>query len=92
MCIRDRPTTAQGSGAGAVASGVKASSPGKSLRVSVFTMTSVSYTHLRAHATVLDLVCRLLLEKNQNHHYLNQTTDTSSQPNDIIIYYSQQTT
>ena len=23
----------------------------------------VSYTHLRAHATVLDLVCRLLLEK-----------------------------
>ena len=25
--------------------------------------TSVSYTHLRAHETVLDLVCRLLLEK-----------------------------
>ena len=24
---------------------------------------SVSYTHLRAHATVLELVCRLLLEK-----------------------------
>ena len=23
----------------------------------------VSYTHLRAHETVLDLVCRLLLEK-----------------------------
>ena len=37
----------------------------------------VSYTHLRAHETVLDLVCRLLLEKKQelivcclymNHH------------------------
>ena len=27
------------------------------------TLTSVSYTHLRAHETVLDLVCRLLLEK-----------------------------
>src|SRR5664280_2975741 len=27
------------------------------------TYTSVSYTHLRAHETVLDLVCRLLLEK-----------------------------
>ena len=30
----------------------------------------VSYTHLRAHETVLDLVCRLLLEKktkNQNN-------------------------
>ena len=26
---------------------------------------SVSYTHLRAHETVLDLVCRLLLEKKQ---------------------------
>ena len=25
---------------------------------------SVSYTHFRAHETVLDLVCRLLLEKN----------------------------
>ena len=37
----------------------------------------VSYTHLRAHETVLDLVCRLLLEKkNTNtiiafiHHHL----------------------
>ena len=34
---------------------------------------SVSYTHLRAHETVLDLVCRLLLEKNnkkkQTHNY-----------------------
>ena len=27
---------------------------------------AVSYTHLRAHETVLDLVCRLLLEK-KNH-------------------------
>ena len=28
-------------------------------------MVAVSYTHLRAHETVLDLVCRLLLEKKQ---------------------------
>ena len=28
----------------------------------------VSYTHLRAHETVLDLVCRLLLEKKKNAH------------------------
>ena len=27
----------------------------------------VSYTHLRAHETVLDLVCRLLLEKKKPH-------------------------
>ena len=30
------------------------------------TNVSVSYTHLRAHETVLDLVCRLLLEKKTN--------------------------
>ena len=29
--------------------------------------TAVSYTHLRAHETVLDLVCRLLLEKTKKH-------------------------
>ena len=32
------------------------------LRCSIIT---VSYTHLRAHETVLDLVCRLLLEKKK---------------------------
>ena len=31
-------------------------------------MESVSYTHLRAHETVLDLVCRLLLEKKKEEH------------------------
>ena len=31
----------------------------------MLTTTAVSYTHLRAHETVLDLVCRLLLEKKQ---------------------------
>ena len=31
----------------------------------------VSYTHLRAHETVLDLVCRLLLDKK---HQINQIT------------------
>ena len=30
---------------------------------------AVSYTHLRAHETVLDLVCRLLLEKKKNNTY-----------------------
>mgnify|MGYP003381568358 CR=1 FL=1 len=29
---------------------------------------AVSYTHLRAHETVLDLVCRLLLEKKNNQN------------------------
>eukprot|EP00657_Telonema_sp_P-1_P008718 TRINITY_DN30520_c0_g1_i1.p1 TRINITY_DN30520_c0_g1~~TRINITY_DN30520_c0_g1_i1.p1 ORF type:complete len:116 (-),score=53.78 TRINITY_DN30520_c0_g1_i1:13-360(-) len=29
---------------------------------------AVSYTHLRAHETVLDLVCRLLLEKKKTNN------------------------
>ena len=34
----------------------------------------VSYTHLRAHETVLDLVCRLLLEKkNTSNHDSTKT-------------------
>ena len=32
---------------------------------------AVSYTHLRAHETVLDLVCRLLLEKKKRKTYYN---------------------
>ena len=39
------------------------------------TLVPVSYTHLRAHETVLDLVCRLLLEKKktQNKNYMKKT-------------------
>ena len=33
--------------------------------------TSVSYTHLRAHEPVLDLVCRLLIEKTKAQHALS---------------------
>ena len=32
-------------------------------------LPAVSYTHLRAHETVLDLVCRLLLEKKKPYTY-----------------------
>ena len=32
-----------------------------------YTPEAVSYTHLRAHETVLDLVCRLLLEKKKSN-------------------------
>ena len=35
----------------------------------------VSYTHLRAHETVLDLVCRLLLEKKKAAQYLHGTQE-----------------
>eukprot|EP00657_Telonema_sp_P-1_P002264 TRINITY_DN1532_c0_g1_i5.p1 TRINITY_DN1532_c0_g1~~TRINITY_DN1532_c0_g1_i5.p1 ORF type:complete len:110 (+),score=26.82 TRINITY_DN1532_c0_g1_i5:176-505(+) len=37
----------------------------------------VSYTHLRAHETVLDLVCRLLLEKKKKKHILSETKKTA---------------
>ena len=37
---------------------------------------AVSYTHLRAHETVLDLVCRLLLEKKK-HKLLIKITYTN---------------
>ena len=39
---------------------------------------TVSYTHLRAHETVLDLVCRLLLEKKNNNN-TNCTVRLTSQ-------------
>ena len=35
---------------------------------------AVSYTHLRAHETVLDLVCRLLLAKKKQHCYHGPST------------------
>ena len=34
-------------------------------RLTRISIDPVSYTHLRAHETVLDLVCRLLLEKKK---------------------------
>ena len=37
----------------------------KDLYASVETKEAVSYTHLRAHETEADLVCRLLLEKKK---------------------------
>ena len=41
---------------------------------------SVSYTHLRAHETVLDLVCRLLLEKKKTTTYENTSElDTTTE-------------
>ena len=37
----------------------------------------VSYTHLRAHETVLDLVCRLLLEKKKQHDTQHPITENA---------------
>ena len=67
MCIRDRfdtPIINQPQ--------VAILGTGSVVRRPVVAMTedggeTVSYTHLRAHETVLDLVCRLLLEKKKKH-------------------------
>ena len=42
----------------------------------------VSYTHLRAHETVLDLVCRLLLEKKKQQQHTTQHTTTRNRLTD----------
>ena len=39
------------------------------VRQESFGLAAVSYTHLRAHETVRDLVCRLLLEKKKKETY-----------------------
>mgnify|MGYP003380974255 CR=1 FL=1 len=42
---------------------------------------TVSYTHLRAHKTALDLVCRLLLhKKKQKHKTIPITTTRNTRP------------
>ena len=42
------------------------------VRIDMSEYQAVSYTHLRAHETVLDLVCRLLLEKKKNQALLTE--------------------
>ena len=71
MCIRDRdyPSTDVAEN---IMSYMKAD---RSIQDPIMTNSEsvlpVSYTHLRAHETVLDLVCRLLLEKkNQTQSLL----------------------
>ena len=51
----------------------------------------VSYTHLRAHETVLDIVCRLLLEKkktNNTTHTHTHTHTTTHRINKTLVYYN----
>ncbi|VTU49176.1 hypothetical protein AMBR_DPAELIID_02803 [Lacticaseibacillus rhamnosus] len=48
---------------------------GRVVQRAIDTWGPVSYTHLRAHETEADLVCRLLLEKKKK---TTQTQDTSA--------------
>ena len=77
MCIRDSRRIVRGIGRGVVSvpdrlvvEDVAADDPGHGSH-------PVSYTHLRAHETVLDLVCRLLLEKKKNMKHNAYATTTN---------------
>ena len=47
---------------------------------------TVSYTHLRAHETVLDLVCRLLLEKKKQQKTQHNKQHTNKQQSTPTIF------
>ena len=73
MCIRDRVTVTPDGGfnvgrEGAPVHGVIHHAAQPNLGYD-----PVSYTHLRAHETVLDLVCRLLLEKKKKTNIQEHT-------------------
>ena len=63
MCIRDRNCGDEIGRTGDEINSDIAVDGVASCSLNVFPKESVSYTHLRAHETVLDIVCRLLLEK-----------------------------
>ena len=65
MCIRDRVIVVGGDGSLLSAARTLAKYDTPVVGVNRGRLGSVSYTHLRAHETVLDLVCRLLLEKKK---------------------------
>ena len=49
--------------------------------------TPVSYTHLRAHETVLDLVCRLLLDKKTKQTHTHTTCTRIQIQNTIYVLH-----
>ena len=70
MCIRDRDRVGHGHRP-RVLDRERARRANRAQRVPAARLdVAVSYTHLRAHETVLDLVCRLLLEKKKKDIYL----------------------
>ena len=66
MCIRDRPDTERSLAPSALKMAVDLGTTLDIIAGVRLGPGTVSYTHLRAHETVLDIVCRLLLEKKKN--------------------------
>ena len=94
MCIRDRVHTSLIVGRSTAEKIVHRNEQGQLHWHDWRSQTAVSYTHLRAHETVLDLVCRLLLEKkkNQSRHIhvalSHTTTPTDSYLTLYIVHHS----
>ena len=65
MCIRDRHVRADDLRPGLGGAHLRAVAGRGLAVVGLQRAAPVSYTHLRAHETVLDIVCRLLLEKKK---------------------------
>ena len=65
MCIRDSAIGIQACDGAVIAVAGKAGGADQHELAVRLGNDAVSYTHLRAHETVLDIVCRLLLEKNK---------------------------
>ena len=65
MCIRDRRRVGFTAERAAVTGKKEATRRRREPGGLTHIEEAVSYTHLRAHETVLDLVCRLLLEKKK---------------------------
>ena len=68
MCIRDRVKAARRLQPAAVVEPALSPDLRGHRHLAAQVAEAVSYTHLRAHETVLDLVCRLLLEKKKEQH------------------------
>ena len=83
MCIRDRTLQARLHDGGQVITYPQLAELVQLQPSPPKVVVPVSYTHLRAHETVLDLVCRLLLEKKKQQtdarrvrHYKQIMTQT----------------
>ena len=66
MCIRDRTKVVGAKKAREMWMLCRKYPAQEAREMGLVNTVAVSYTHLRAHETVLDLVCRLLLEKKKN--------------------------
>ena len=78
--LRARPRTGGGRGAAGGSIGAGRMAGRADGRV------PVSYTHLRAHETVLDLVCRLLLEKKKNSYTIYTMYSSTNHSESKYLY------